>query len=43
MKRAAEGGDTTMLHNILEKNPIYSIVRFTYIYEFDDSYISRVG
>ena len=43
MKRAAEGGDTTMLRNILEKNPNYSTVRFPYTYVFDDKYISQVG
>ena len=32
-----------MLRNILEKNPNYSTVRFTYMYEFDDMYTPRVG
>ena len=41
MKRAAEGGDTTMLRNILEKNPKYSTVRFTYV--FDYMLLPRVG
>ena len=40
MKRAAEGGDTTMLRNILEKNPNYSTVRFTYVF---DGFILQVG